>query len=383
MNSQFRTPDSELQSPNSPLKVVVIGTRGFPDVQGGVEKHCEQLYPRLVRLGVHVTVLTRRHYVVPGLTEYRGVQLIPIDCPKQKFLEAIVHSFKGVLYARRLKPDVLHIHAVGPSLVAPLARLLGLKVVMTHHGPDYARKKWNWFAKVVLRTGEACGCLFANRIIAIAINIADSVRRKFGRVAAVIPNGVASQKILPPGETLRQFGVEAGHYFLAVGRFVPEKGFHDLIDAYARLGSVSWKLVIAGDADHEDGYSIALKAKANAVPGVVLTGQLTGAALQEVYSNAGVFVLPSYYEGLPLALLEAMSFGLSCLVSDIPANREVRLPGERYFASGNPEALSAKMTEFMRLPLPADERAAQFELLARDYDWDRIAEKTLAVYQSL
>jgi glycosyltransferase involved in cell wall biosynthesis len=365
------------------MKIVVIGTRGFPDVQGGVEKHCQQIYPLLAGMGVNVTVLTRRPYVDPSLREYRGVQLIPVNCPQNKFLEAIVHSFRAVFYARKLKPDVLHIHAIGPSIVVPLARSLGLKVVITHHGPDYERKKWNGVAKAVLMLGEACGCLFANRIITITGHIARSITSKFGRIPAIIPNGVVIPAKIVAAETVAGFGLEPEKYFLAVGRFVPEKGFHDLVDAYARMGAVAWKLVIVGDADHEDVYSRSLKEKAATVPGVVLTGFLTGKALGEIYSNAGVFVLPSYYEGLPIVLLEAMSYGLNCLVSDIPANREVPLAQERYVKPGVIDAWAQKMALFSSSPLKDDERSSVLELIAREYDWKDIARRTLAIYQSV
>ncbi|MBI3617230.1 MAG: glycosyltransferase [Candidatus Omnitrophica bacterium] len=165
------------------MKPIIPGTRGFPNVQGGVETHCENLYPCLARLGCDVTVITRRPYVDPGVTSYRGVRLVPLDCPRNKFLEAIVHTLKGVLLARKTGCDILHIHAVGPALMAPLARLLGLKVVMTHHGPDYERKKWNMAAKVVLKMGEWEGCVFANAIIAISRTIAGQIKRSYGREA--------------------------------------------------------------------------------------------------------------------------------------------------------------------------------------------------------
>lgn len=365
------------------MKVVVIGTRGFPNVQGGVEKHCEELYPRLAAFGVDVTVITRRPYGDPSLKEYRGVKLIAVDCPKQKFLEAFVHSFKALFVARKLNPDIVHIHAVGPNLITPFARLLGLKVVMTHHGPDYERKKWNMIAKLVLRVGEACGCLFANRVVAIADNIADSVRKKFGKEAQVIPNGVILPGILPSGGTLKRYGLEAGRYFLAVGRFVPEKGFHDLLEAYAPIGSATWKLVIVGDADHEDDYSRKLKARAKEIPGVVMTGFLTGDPLREIYSSAGMFVLPSYYEGLPIVLLEALSYGLSCVVSDIPANRCVTLDAQRYFAPGDVAVLAKKLQHFSQSPLTPDQKASQIEYIRANFDWDAVTLKTLEIYKNI
>ncbi len=427
------------------LKIAVLGTRGFPDVQGGVERHCENLYPELVKLGCEVTVFGRKPYLktveVQGIgirdkgnanltpqpstinpnpstltpnpstlnfnpstlsphpiTNYKGVEMLPINCPKNKFFETFYHTFKGVIAVRMINPDILHIHAIGPSLYIPLARLLGLKVVMTNHGPDYARQKWNWFAKQVLKLGELLGSKFANKIICISHGIADNITKKYKRNPAIIPNGVVIPEILPPGDTLKRFGLEKGKYILAVGRFVPEKGFHDLVEAYElahsswlmahreskenfkpqiksldsipssyELSAMSYKLAIVGDADHEDKYSQELKAKAKENPNVVLTGFLTGKPLQEIYSNAGIFVLPSYYEGLPIVLLEAMSYGLSCIVSDIPANREVPLDDNRYFKPGDINCLSQKIYEFLTKPFTTKEKTDQIALIKTNY----------------
>ncbi|MBF0620271.1 MAG: WecB/TagA/CpsF family glycosyltransferase, partial [Candidatus Omnitrophica bacterium] len=169
-------------------------------------------------------------------------------------------------------------------------------------------------------------------------------------------------------------------YFVAVGRFVPEKGFHDLISAYATLNTKGWKLAIVGDADHEDSYSRKLRAQAAVVEGVVMTGFQSGDALKELYSNAGVFVLPSYYEGLPIVLLEALSYGLNCLVSDIPANREVPLSQERYVRPGSVKEWALKMVFMMNISLTADARAAQLKLIRDNYNWPLIASKTMQAY---
>ena len=365
------------------MRIVVLGLRGFPNVQGGVEKHCENLYPRLVKLGCEVIVLGRQPYVGDQEYSYQGVTIKPLACPKNKFLEAFMHTRQGVREAKRLSPDILHIHAVGPSLFVPLVKALGMKVVMTHHGPDYERKKWNWFAKMVLRFAESQGCRNADEIICISKQIAQDVKVKFGRDAAVIPNGVVMPEGVATDEALRKYGLEKGKYVLAVGRFVPEKGFGELIEAWRGLEPRgSWKLVIVGDADHEDEYSRKLKEKAKGVPGVVLTGRLTGTPLQELYACAGLFVLPSYYEGLPIVLLEAMSYGLSCVVSDISANREVPLAPERYFKAGDVEGMAKKILEFIDKPMGEDEKSLQLVVIRENYDWEKVAKSTLDVYLS-
>ena len=361
---------------NSKLKIAVLGTRGFPDVQGGVEAHCANLYPRLVEKGCEVIVFTRKPYVDLTRSSYRGVKLVPLSCPKNRFLEAIVHTFKGILEAGKIKPDILHIHAIGPSILTPFARILGMKCVVTNHGPDYMRKKWNKFARFVLRLGEFLGMRFAGRMICVS----PSVRR--GKMC-FIPNGVDIPEARESEGVLRRFGLEKGKYILAVGRFVPEKGFGDIIEAYTRINTdVAWKLVIVGDADHPDKYSLGLKEKAAENSDIILTGFLTGEPLEELYSHAGLFVLPSYYEGLPIVLLEALSYGLSCIASDIPANRDVGLLAEeRFFKVGDVEALAGKIKEFVGRPLTADEKKRQLSGIAGKYDWGRIAEKTLEVYR--
>lgn len=363
------------------MKIVVLGTRGFPGVQGGVEAHCENLYPRLANLGCEVTVLTRKPYINPQITAFEGVNLVHVDCPKSRSLEAIVHSLKGTFVARQINPDILHVHAVGPSLVIPLARALGMKVVMTNHGPDYKRKKWGRLAKLALYMGERWGSRWANKIICIAKNIADDIRNKYNRDSHIIPNGIEIPHISDSSKTLARHSLEKGKYILSVGRFVPEKGFDDLIDAFANSAVGEKKLVIVGKADHESRYSQNLIKKAQSHQNIVLTGFLTGHSLQELYSQAGLFVLPSYYEGLPIVLLEAMSYGLLCLASDIPANRCVELPDENYFPPGDLKKLSQKLTEFSNKQLSESQRSDQIDTLRIKYNWDTIAKETMKVYK--
>jgi glycosyltransferase involved in cell wall biosynthesis len=368
------------------MKIIVLGTRGFPDVQGGIEKHCEDLYPRLVAFGCDVLVLAREPYVGPNMYTFKGVTVYPLKCPKHKYLEAFLHTFLGVIRARFMNPDVLHIHAIGPSLFVPLARLLGLKVVVTHHGPDYERKKWNTVSKMILRLGEELGMRYAHYVIAISKVIAQSIRDEFGRVAMIIPNGVNVSPPVEKTEVLSKFNLLSGQYILAVGRFVPEKGFVDLLNAFQKATPMiqnsesPWKLVIVGGADHEDEYSRELKGKSSQMPNVVLTGFQNGPALKELYSHAGHFILPSYHEGLPIVLLEALSFGASCLVSDIPANREVALEDVRYFKPGDIQAISAKLSEFMQHSESLCQRQERVRLIEQKYNWEMIAQNTLNVY---
>lgn len=163
------------------MKIVVTGTRGIPGIMGGVETHCEELFPRIARKGFDVTVIRRKSYVHDTLRQYEGITLVDLETPKKKSLEAIVHTFRAVLKAKKLKADIIHIHAVGPALLTPVARLLGLKVVFTHHGPDYDRDKWGAAAKTALRLGEMMGTRFANEVIVISNVINDILSRKYHR----------------------------------------------------------------------------------------------------------------------------------------------------------------------------------------------------------
>lgn len=365
------------------MKIAVIGTRGFPGVQGGIENHCEHLYTHLARNGCDVTVFTRKPYIDPNLSVFKGVSLISLGCPKNKFLEAIIHTLKGVLRARKLHPDILHIHGIGPSLFTPLARILGMKVVVTSQGSDYKRKKWPLPAKIFLRFCEWMGMIFTNEVIAVTDNVSEDIKRKFGRNAYVIPNGVEIPDPSDTDDILRKFDLQKKRYILTVGRFVPEKGFDYLIDAFNNGDFEGWKLVIVGSADHEDKYSISLRKKAKKNSNIVLTGFLTGKPLQEIYTHAGLFVLPSYHEGLPIVLLEAMSYGLSCIASDIAANRNVELSEERFFVAGNARALTEKIKEFINKPWGEEERERQIGIIAEKYNWGKIAERTLNVYQTV
>jgi len=368
------------------LKIFVLGTRGFPDVQGGVEKHCEELFPRLVKLGCEITVVTRAHYIKKEkrINEWKEVQFIHLWAPKQKSLEAIIHTFLGVIIAKSRSPDILHFHAVGPSILVPLAKISGLEVVMTNHGPDYERQKWGMFAKKVLKFGELLGTKYADKVIVISKEIKRMLENKYHRKdLEYIPNGVNLPKILPPGDTLKKYNLETKKYAFTACRFVPEKGLHDLIKAYHMIEHPVFKLVIAGDADHETKYSRNLKKSIKGNQNIILTGVISGPPLQELYSNAGLFVLPSYYEGLPIALLEAMSYGLPILASDIPQNREIGLPDFRYFPPGQVKILSQKMRSLFENGISQEEKSEQRRIIQESYNWNRIAQETFKVYKSI
>lgn len=360
------------------MKIVVTGTRGIPGIQGGVETHCQQLYPRIAAAGNDVTVIRRSCYVAEaddcGDT-YRGVRLRDVFAPRRKSLEAIVHTFLAVLQARRMNPDVLHIHAVGPSLMTPLARLLGMKVVTTNHGPDYDRQKWGRLAKWVLRTGEKMSARFSNAVIVISRPIAETYAREYGRTDTdLIYNGALTPERDTETDYISSLGLESGKYVVTLGRFVPEKRFDDLVRAFTKAGAEGYKLVIAGDADHPDEYSEGLKRLCDE-HGAVRTGFIKGRRLNQLMSHAALFVLPSSHEGLPISLLEAMSYRLDVLASDISANRIAQLADDDFFTVGDTDTLAAKIRE--RLAAGATPRTYDMS----PYDWDNIAAATLDVYR--
>jgi glycosyltransferase involved in cell wall biosynthesis len=285
------------------------------------------------------------------------------------------------MYAGVKRPDILHIHAIGPAVVTPLARVLGLKVVVTHHGPDYDRDKWGSFARSVLRVGESVGMQFADARIAISKGIFDLVRSKYGLDCDIVPNGVVSPELCSGTEHLAKFGLVPGRYFLQVGRMVPEKRQLDLIEAFRAARASNWKLVLVGGLA-SDAYCEKLRAAA-AAHGVVLTDYLTGQALHQLYTHAGAFVLPSSHEGLPIALLEALSYGLPVLASDIAANLEVGLESSSYFPLGNIDALAARLRRIVELPQETAVRQGRQRWVAQKYNWDDIAVRTLTVYRRI
>jgi len=367
-----------------PLRVMMIGLRGFPGVQGGVETHAENLCPMLAEMGCDVTVLARSPYQPADIgPEWNGVKFVPLWAPRSKGLESILHSFLGVLYAAVKRPDILHIQAIGPSIMTLPARLLGLRVVVTHHGADYERQKWGRFARFVLQLGERWGMRWSNGRIVISKVIADLVRRKHGVESAHIPNGVVLPQIPDSADALEAHGLVRGKYVLLVSRLVQEKRHLDLIEAFSRAALPGWKLALVGASDHPDAYVREVMATAALNPDVVMTGLQKGRALQELYAHAGLFVLPSSHEGLPIAMLEALSYGLPVIASDIPANLEVGLKPKYYFPMGNIDALASCIERYVRTTPGDSERNALHPLFGVHYDWRRIARKTLDVYRNI
>lgn len=361
------------------MRIAVVGTRGVPGVHGGVERHCEELYPRIASLGQDVRVYAREGYV--GSQEYRGVHVIALPAPRGRGMEAFAHTAVAMKRALADGCDVLHVHSVGPCGLIPFARLLGARtVVATIHAPDYRQRKWGRATRAYLKLGERFGVTRSNAAICVASWYGTELEARYGRKVATIPNGPGLVGFTPDSGSayLSRLGVTGGEYVLFVGRLVPDKRVEDLIEATKDL---ALPLVVAGE-DEAGGYADHLRALD--VGHVRFAGYVYGQDLADLYGGAAVFVLPSSVEGLPISALEAMSLGVPVVMSDIAANRELAAGGTcaLLYPCGDVEALTAAMRMAVQPAVRADLVAAAKEAVRARYDWDRIAEQTVAIYEA-
>ena len=358
---------------------MIVGTRG-PGAEGGIESHVDELVPILCREGWQVEVLGRSPYRNEFAQDVPGARTTWIWAPKVSWAETIFHSFMGLIYAAFRRPDVLHVHAVGPALIVPFARLLGLRVVVTHHGYDYEREKWGRMARAIIKTGERFGMRYANECIVISKDIQCRMMKEYDRKTHLIPNGVRLPRLTEEVATLQELGLEPRRYVLQVSRCVPEKRQLDLIEAFNQANLPGWKLVLVGGIPPQSEYGAALREAAAVNPDIVLAGFRKGRPLNELFTHAGLFVLPSSHEGLPIVLLEALSFGLPAVVSDIPSNLEVELPQQQYFPLGDIGTLSVRLEDFTAQPISASQIDSRRSFVKERYDWNDIAERTELVY---
>ncbi|MCT8158634.1 glycosyltransferase family 4 protein [Pseudoruegeria sp. SHC-113] len=362
------------------MHIAVVGLRGIPDVMGGIETHCAALLPRLLSEAkpgdLKITVLARRPYVAEP-SEFQGVAQIPLWAPGNSRLETIVHTFNAVFYARFvLRADCIHLHGIGPALMAPWVRLLGVKLLFTHHGEDYKRQKWGRVAKSMLKMGEVLGITCAHRVITVSKSSAKALASRFPRQAnriTYIPNGVTPPDTdVDPAPLLQDLGLSHGGFVITVGRLVPEKAQTDLIDAFERSGlgeaQPPFKLLIVGAADHDSPYSKDLVRRGSDT--VIFSGRLPRDSVVALNREAALFVLPSYHEGLSIAALEALFTGVPVLLSDIEPNTDIGLPAGHYFKTGSVEDLAQKLSVDFETYSTTDFDHTVF-------DWDQIARQTL------
>lgn len=366
------------------MKIVMFGHKRIPSREGGVEVVVEQLSTRMAAMGHQVVCCNRTGRTACGAPprQWAGVCLKPVWTVDIKGLAAVSSSFFAALRSAFSDADVVHIHAEGPAFMCWLPKLFGKRVVVTVHGLDWRREKWaGSFGTHFIRAGEQMAARYADEIIVLSRNLQAYFLQTYNRETVWIPNGVEPPQPAGPEEIVAHFGLERDGYILYVGRLVPEKGVHYLIEAFGRVRTDK-KLVIAGDSSDTDAYVRRLSALAKGDERIVFTGFVQGQLLRALYSNAYVYVLPSDLEGMPLSLLEAMSYGNCCLVSDIPACTEVVGNRGRAFAHGSVDALCAQLQQLCDDPdLVAQYRAGIADWICEKYDWDTVTAKTLELYQ--
>jgi glycosyltransferase involved in cell wall biosynthesis len=368
-------------------RIAFIGTRGVPAGEGGVERHVEELGARLAERGHEVTVYCRTNYVKERPPSYRGMRLRYVPSASTKNLDFIAHSAASSVLVLRRPPDIIHFHAIGSALVAPLPRYLTRsKIVLTVHGLDYARDKWTGVGRAALKVAEGLSARVPHATIAVSRSLADHYATKLGRKADYIPNGVPEGTIRPLGSIGGRLGLQGRPYFLFVGRLVPEKAPDLLVRALAQVkGDV--RLVIAGSSCFTDAYADSVRRLAASDPRAILAGGVFGADLSELYSNAAAFVLPSSLEGLPLTLLEAIAHRAPVIVSDIPPHLEIVGEdglGHHVVPQGSVDALSAAMAAVLLHNDREKEGAAALSgRVAQEYSWEAITTATERVYARL
>ncbi|MBI5871164.1 MAG: glycosyltransferase family 4 protein [Actinobacteria bacterium] len=363
------------------MKIAVIGAKGIPAQFGGIERHCDELYPRLAARGHEVTVFVREWYT-PVRGVYKGVYLKRAPTLNRKGLDAFMHSAAASLISLRGDYDIVHYHAIGPSLFSFIPKFRGMKTVATVHALDWQRAKWGALAREILKAGEWASAHFPRKTIVVSHDLQRYFRERYGRETVYIPNGVVSVEPPESAELIRDFGIAPGRYILFLGRLVPEKGCHDLIAAYLESG-VEMPLVIAGGSSHSDKYAAGLEQMSAGKDNVIFTGNVEGDLLTQLSAHAGLFVLPSMLEGLPIVVLEMLMLGVPVLASDIGPSREVLEDGRfgALYRAGDQADLQEKLLESLenleelRRKAEAGRKHVQFA-----NDWEKIAEDTERVY---
>lgn len=369
------------------LKLCMLGHKRIPSREGGVEIVVEELATRMVALGHSVTCYNRRGHHVSGEAfdgdtrkEYKGVRLKTVCTIDQKGLAAVSSSFFAAVRAAFGRYDVVHFHAEGPCAMLWLPKLFGKRCIATVHGLDHQRAKWGKFARAYIMLGEKCAVTFADEMIVLSRGVQDYFKSTYGRETRFIPNGVTRPVVREAKRIREQFGLEKDGYVLFLGRLVPEKGLRYLIEAFQQVETEK-KLVIAGGASDTNDFLNALHEQAKGDDRIIFTGFVQGDILDELYSNAYVYTLPSDLEGMPLSLLEAMSYGNCCLVSDIAECTEVVEDQAVTFQKSSVTDLREKLQMLCDRPeVVVRCRAEVAEFICRKYNWDDVVEQTLALY---
>jgi alpha-maltose-1-phosphate synthase len=364
------------------MKIGIIGTRGFPEIQGGLETHCMELYTRLAKnYNIRVTVYRRKPYLneMNRDSEYPNIRFVDLYVPKSKNLETFIHAFFATVHSLFQRYDIVHFHNSGPGFFIPLLKLSHPKIVFTYHNISYTHKKWGAFARWFLTLSEKISVKNADFIIFISEVLKSEMAKRYSLgPCKVIPNGVnLPSKAMNP-DYIGSLGLEINKYIIGVGRFLEEKGFDYLIRSFEKSGVNEYKLVLVGDTDYPTEYSKKLRSMARK-SNIVLTGFIKGEKLKQIFSYARLFIISSYSEGHPIALLEAMSYNIDVLASNIPANLQVGLENNDYFQVGNEDDLKEKILA----KLAGKGERNYKELLSSKYNWDTIAGETYNIYNNL
>lgn len=371
------------------LSIIMLGHKRLPSREGGIEIVVEELSTRMVALGHEVTCYNRAGHHVSGKefddgnkrTEYKGIKLKIVPTINRKGLAAMTSSFFGAIMAAFSRCDVVHFHAEGPCAMLWLPKLLGKKCVATIHGLDHQRAKWGRFASAYIMLGEKCAVKFADEIIVLSEGVQKYFMDTYGRETKFIPNGVNRPEIREAQLIKEKFGLEKDKYILFLGRLVPEKGLRYLIEAFKQV-KTDKKLVIAGGSSDTDDFANELKAMAKDDSRIIFTGFVQGQMLDELYSNAYVYTLPSDLEGMPLSLLEGMSYGNCCLVSDIEECASVVENKAVVFRKSDVNDLREKLQLiFDDEKLVFDYKANAANFICSKYNWDTVVNDTLRLYR--
>lgn len=371
------------------LKIAMFGHKRIPSHEGGIEIVVEELAVRMVRMGHEVTCYNRKGHHVSGkqfdeerLSEYRGVRLKGLPTLDKKGLAALTSSFAGSILTAFGRYDVVHIHAEGPAAFCWLPHWMGKRVIVTVHGLDWARAKWKGsFGSKYIRFGERMAARFADEIIVLNQGTQAYFKEKYGRETRVLPNGVTRPQIRPVQLIEEKFGLQKDSYILYLGRIVPEKGGHYLCEAFKKLHTDK-KLVIAGGSSDSQAYFDELKQLAAGDERILFTGFVDGQLREELYSNAYAFVLPSDLEGMPLSLLEAMSYGCCAVTSDIEECTAVAKEYGLTFKKGDADDLRRVLQEICDYPQRVEQMKKQAaDFICGRYNWNDIAARTIELYR--
>lgn len=371
------------------LSIAMFGQKRIPSREGGVEIVVEELCTRMVAQGHNVTCYNRGGHHVSGseydskrLKEYKGIKLKTVPTIEKKGLAAVSSSFFAALCCAFGKYDVVHIHAEGPAFFCWLPKLFHKRVIVTVHGIDWQREKWkSGFVSKFIHKGEKNAVKYADEIIVLSKGVQDYFEKIYGRKTVFIPNGVSNHIERKPQIIKNKFGLDKDEYILFLGRLVPEKGIKYLIEAFKQVDTEK-KLVIAGGSSDTSEFENEMKEIAKEDKRILFTGFVQGQELEELYSNAYVYALPSDLEGMPLSLLEAMSYGNCCLVSDIPECAEVVEDKALIFKKADVKDLQSKLQDACDHSEKVDAHKKQAaDFICSKYNWDEIVQATLKLYR--